>query len=89
MIIKDGGKASDDEIMAKNSITTDKYSSNKSLGKMVEDAFMDMALQTNDIKTAFIDSVFRKSYPKINEVSFYSLRLYKNDRMLDSVSYGK
>lgn len=89
MIIKDGGKASDDEIMAKNSITTDKYSSNKSLGKMVEDAFMDMALQTNDIKTAFIDSVFRKSYPKINEVSFYSLRLYKNGRVLDSVSYGK
>lgn len=89
MTIKDAGKASKDEIFATNSITTDEYSSNKSLGKMVEDAFMDMALQSNEIRVQHIDSVFRKSYPQIKEVSFYSLNLYKNAHCIDSVSYGK
>lgn len=89
MIIKDGGQATKDEIMATNSISTDKYSSDKSIGKMVEDAFMELALQTNEIKVSYVDSVFRKSYPKINEVSYYSLRLCKNNHTVDSISYGK
>ena len=89
MTIKDAGKASEDEIIATNSITTDEYSSNKSLGKMVEDAFMDMALQSKEIKVQYIDSVFRKSYPHIKEISYYSINLYKNNRSIDSVSYGK
>ena len=89
MVIRDGGKASEDEIMATTSITTDNYSSEKSLGKMVEDAFMDLALQSNQIKVSFIDSVFRKNYPRINEVSFYSLKLYKKNSSIDSISYGK
>jgi len=89
MTIKDAGKASEEEIIATNSITTDEYSSNKSLGKMVEDAFMDLALESKEIKVSFIDSVFRKSYPRINEISYYSLKLDKNKRSIDSVSYGK
>ena len=89
MVIKEAGKADEDEITATNSITTDKYSSNKSLGKMVEDAFMDLALQSNEIKVRSIDSVFRKTYPHLNEVSYYCLKLEKNNRATDSVSYGK
>ncbi|MGC3977984.1 MAG: HAMP domain-containing sensor histidine kinase [Paludibacteraceae bacterium] len=89
MIIKDGGEASQDDILATNSITTEKYSSDKSLGKMVENAFMDLALQANQIKVSFVDSVFQKSYPRIGEVSYYSLRLCKYNRSIDSISYGK
>ena len=89
MNIRDGGKTRKDEVLATNSISTDNYSSEKSLGKMVEDAFMDLALASNDIKVSFIDSVFRKSYPRIQEVSYYSLKLTKNSYAIDSISYGK
>jgi len=70
-------------------VITNNYDSEKNPGDLVENVFADLALKANRFHINFIDSVFRKSYPRIKEVSYYSLKLYKNNRSIDSVSYGK
>ena len=77
------------DTLASDVIITKNYDSEKNFSNIVENVFMDLALQADQFKISFIDSVFRKNYPHIKEVSYYSLKLEKDNRPIDSVSYGK
>lgn len=77
------------DTLASDVIITKNYDSDKNISKIVENVFMDLALQANQIKLSYIDSVFCKSYPHIQEVSYYQLKLLKNNRTVDSISHGK
>jgi signal transduction histidine kinase len=75
-------------INAYNSIDTKEYDSEKTLLKIVDNLFMDMSLEENSIKTAFVDSVFRKTYSHIHEVSYYSMWLLNGKNPIDSIYFG-
>ncbi len=75
-------------IDASNSIDTKEYDSQKTLLKIVDNLFMDMSLEEHSIKTTFVDSVFRKNYAQIHEVSYYSMRLLNGKNPIDSISFG-
>lgn len=75
-------------IDASNSIDTKEYDSQKTLLKIVDNLFMDMSLEEHSIKTAFVDSVFRKNYAHIHEVSYYSMQLLNGKNPIDSISFG-
>lgn len=69
-------------------INVNHYDSDNSFAKMVEDAFMDIALNNDKVKVSFIDSVFRSSYPHLKEISYYTLKLKRNSHAIDSVIHG-
>ena len=77
------------DTLASDIVISKDYDSEKNISKIVEDVFMDMVLQENKFSLTFVDSVFRKSYPHIDEISYYSLKLLNNDKSIDSISYGK
>lgn len=64
------------------------YGTNKTLGHIIENAFLNMALAQNQIKLSFIDSLFQHTLPQIDEISAYSFSLKKNNVTVDSVAYG-
>ncbi len=89
--IKIGGtvKQTKENPLVVGEMDTHHYNSERSFAKMVENAFMDFTLEEGQIKIAFIDSVFRKSYPRISEVSYYAMKLVKEVSTVDSISFGK
>lgn len=71
------------------SIKPKDYGTDKTLGRLLQDAFLNSALEEGVIKLSFIDSLFQKSFPRIDEISYYSFSLKKGNRVIDKASYGK
>lgn len=70
-------------------IKKEDFGTNNTLGKIVENILLNIALEQNLIKLSFVDSIFQKSFVRLNEISYYSFALKKNGKIIDSTSLGK
>lgn len=70
-------------------IKKEDYGTGNTLGNIVENILINTALEQNVLKLSSIDSIFRKSFTRLNEISYYSFVLKKNEKVIDSIYYGK
>lgn len=75
--------------LGKFDISTKNYIPNFALGKLIEASFTDKSLSNGKFNLKTIDSLFISNFPNYEKMQAYRMRLFKNKKLIDSLSHGK